>query len=99
MKYKIQIEPEAQSDIQRGIAWYNAQQKGLGRKFHGEVKEFLEYLKFSPFHEIKYDNVRCLPLKKYPYTLHFSINEIDKTVIIRAVFHASQDPEKWKTRL
>lgn len=41
MKYKIQIEPEAQFDIQEAITWYNERQKGLGRKFHSEVKIYL----------------------------------------------------------
>ena len=98
MKYKIQIEPEAQLDIQEAIDWYNVQQKGLGRKFYIEVKTYLKHLKTNPFFQIRYDGVRCLPLKKYPYTAHFTINDADKTVIVRAVFNTSRNPEIWKNR-
>ena len=94
MKYKIKIEPEALIDIQDSINWYNEQQKDLGKRFYKEVQEYFNSLKTNPFYAIKYDNIRCLPLKVFPYTIHFSINENDKIIIIRAVFQTSQDPKK-----
>ena len=99
MSYKIKIEPEAHLDIQDGISWYNSKQKGLGRRFHKEVFDYFEALKTNPFYEIKYDTIRCLPLKVFPYTIHFSIIENDKIVIIRAVFQTSLDPSSWKGRI
>lgn len=30
--------------------------------------------------------------------IHFTINEVDKIVIVRAVFHTSLNPEKWTER-
>ena len=60
----------------------------------GEVKEYLNSLKTNPLYAIKYDNIRCLPLKVFPYTIHFSVNETDKIIIVRAVFQTSQDPKK-----
>jgi toxin ParE1/3/4 len=98
MKYKIQIEPEAQQDIQDAVRWYNSQQKGLGRRFYDELKEFIAALKHNPLYQIRYDNVRCLPIKKFPYTLHFTINETEKLVVIRAVFHTSRHPNIPKKR-
>ena len=93
-KFKLKIEPKAKIDIQDNISWYNKQQKGLGRKFHKEVKEYLDSLKANPFYELKYDNIRCLPLKKFPFTIHFSVNEDERFVIARSVFKTSQDPTK-----
>ena len=99
MKYKIKIEPEANQDIQETINWYNERQKGLGRKFHNEIKNYFKHLKFNPFYEIRYDNVRCITIKKFPYTIHFTVNEVDNTVIVRAIFHTSRNPEIWKNRI
>ena len=95
MKYQIKIEGEAKFDIQEAITWYNTQQAGLGKKFHAEIKEYLNSLKISPFFEIKYDKIRCLPLKKFPYILHYTIDEINNFVIIRAVYHTGRNPELW----
>jgi len=73
MSYKINIEPVAHIDIQAGISWYNSKQNGLGKRFHKEVTDYIKALKTNPFYEIKYDSIRCLPLKIFPYTIHFSI--------------------------
>jgi hypothetical protein len=96
MVFKIKIETEAYDDIQEGIVWYNQQKAGLGIKFHKEVKEFLEVLKTNPFFQIRYKNTRCLPLKKFPFMIHFTIDEENSIVTIRAIFHTSQNPKIWK---
>jgi len=93
LKYKLKIEPEAKDDIQDNIKWYNEQQKSLGKRFYKEVKDFLNSLETNPFYAIKYDNIRCLPLKKFPYTIHFSVNEDDNIIIVRAVFQTSRKPK------
>ena len=98
MVFKIEIEPEAHQDIQEGIDWYNEQQAGLGRSFHAEVKTTFKKLKSNPFFQVRYDEVRCLPLKKFPYMLHFTISEQDKLVVVRAVFNTARDPKIWKNR-
>lgn len=38
MTYCVRIDTEAHEDIQAAITWYNQQQKGLGKKFHAEIK-------------------------------------------------------------
>ena len=98
MEFKIKIEPEAHEDIQEGIDWYNKKQRGLGRKFHTQVKTFFKHLETNPFYEVRYNDVRCLPLKKYPYMIHFTVDEKSKLVTVRAVFNTSKDPNIWKER-
>ena len=98
MAFKIKIEPEALQDIQKGINWYNEQSPGLGRKFLSEVKAYFKKLKTNPFYQLRYDNVHCLPLKKFPYMVHFTINEKENLVIVRAVFGTHEDPQKWTKR-
>lgn len=98
MAFDIKIEPEAHQDIQEGIDWYNEQQPGLGRTFYEEVKDAFKRLQTHPFFQIRYDKVRCLPLKSYPYMIHFTVDEQEKRVIVRAVFNMSRDPGIWKKR-
>lgn len=96
--FTIKTEPDAHQDIQEGINWYNKQQPGLGRKFHSEVKAYIKKLKINPFFQVRYDDVHCLPINKYPYMIHFTINETDKIVTVRAVFNTHKDPEIWRER-
>lgn len=98
MAFKIKIEPDARLDIQESIDWYDKQQKGLGKKFHAPILNSIERLVKSPHFEMRYDNVHCLPLNKYPFMIHFTIDEAQKIVVVRAIFHTSLNPEKWKNR-
>lgn len=98
MAFILKIEPEVLQDIQEGMEWYNKQQPGLGNTFYAEIKSFFEILKINPFFQVRYDEVRCLPLRKYPYMIHFTIDEERKIVIVRAVFNTSQNPVIWKKR-
>lgn len=96
--FKIKVEPEVVSDIQEGVDWYNEKQPGLGRKFYFEVRAAFTTLKKMPYFQVRYDAIRCFPLKKFPYMVHYSIDEGEKLVIIRAVFNTSQDPSLWSKR-
>lgn len=98
MSFQIKLESEALEDIQDGIDWYSDQEVELGRKFYTEVKEAINLLRESPFFQIRYDQVRCLPLKKFLFMIHYTLNEVENRVIIRAIFHTLRDPDIWKSR-
>ena len=98
MLFKVKIEPEAVEDIQGALLWYDKQQEGLGKKLFIEIKSCIKLLKSNPFYQVRYDRVRCLPLKRFPFMLHFTINESEKLVIIRAMFNTHRDIKTWKQR-
>ncbi|WP_224994965.1 hypothetical protein [Cesiribacter sp. SM1] len=98
MAYKIKIEADALQDIQQGIDYYNELQPGLGRKFLADVKASFKSLKLNPFFQVRYDEVRCLPLKKDPFMIHFTIDQANQLVVVRAVFNTYLDPDNWTKR-
>ncbi len=98
MSYDLFIEPLALQDIQKAIDYYDEQQVGLGDAFEKVLDNHFIAIEVNSFFQIRYDDVHCLPVKKYPYMIHFTINEVDNIVTIWAVFHTSQDPEKWSKR-
>lgn len=98
MAFTLVIDPRAMKDVQDAIDYYEDQQSGLGVRFENALNEHLLKLEKSPFFRIRYDNVRCLLVKKFPYMLHFSVNEDQQLVYIWAVLHTAQDPEMWKER-
>ena len=76
-KYKIKIEPEALRDIQAVTDWYNEQLQRLGSRFQKQVIVQINSLRSNPFgYAIRYAEVRCMIIKKFPFMVHFTIDEI-----------------------
>jgi hypothetical protein len=98
MPFRIKIDKDAKLDIQEGIYWYNSRKKGLGKEFHQEVKDFFDVLRNTQFFQVRYDETRCLPLKKFPYMIHYSVDEKNQMIIVRAIFNTSRNPKIWKSR-
>jgi hypothetical protein len=94
--FNVSISIRATDDIYKGVDYYNKQVDGLGKRFANEIKNTVKTLKKNPFFQIKYDNVRCLPLANFPYMIHYTINESLKLVEIFAIIHTSVDTEKWQ---
>ncbi|OXA80627.1 hypothetical protein SAMN05444397_105160 [Flavobacterium aquidurense] len=79
--------------------YYESLSNGLGTKFINEYQDYVETLKTFPFFEEKYNVVRTLPLKKFPYTIHFTVDENEKIVSIQAVTSNYQDPNTTRIKL
>ncbi|MDO9254635.1 MAG: type II toxin-antitoxin system RelE/ParE family toxin [Bacteroidales bacterium] len=100
MAFILLFAAEVQEDLQQGIDWYNEQQKGLGSRFFTSVKEQITRISKSPASiAIRYDEVRCVKIRDFPYLIHFMIFPDTNTVKIIAVFSTHRDPQMWKSRL
>jgi plasmid stabilization system protein ParE len=96
MKYKIKIEPQALSDIQKITDWYNDKQAGLGKRFQKTTIKQIDNLCSNPqVCAIRYKQIRCLLVKKFPYMAHFYINEQTSTIEVLAVISTSRNPKIW----
>lgn len=89
----FKIEPFAKNDIQLEINYYNEKQEGLGKKFHTEIKTSFNAIRQNPFYQIRYDNVRCLPLKKFHAMIHYTVDEVKNRIIVRAVINTNRNPK------
>jgi plasmid stabilization system protein ParE len=97
--YRIKISTYAISDMQEAGKWYNEQSLGLGSRFLKNVKEHINLLKSNPEnYSVRYDNVRCALIKKFPFLIHFIIDEANQVVEVFAVFHTSRSPKIWEQR-
>ena len=95
---KILIDIDALSDINSSMTWYEEQSTGLGIRFGKQVRSQINSLKVNPeAYSVRYLNVRCMLIKKFPFLVHFIITEND-TVNIFAVFHTSRNPKIWAGR-
>lgn len=97
--YKSIILPPAKEDIREAARWYNKQSTGPGKRFTAEVRESVRFIRQNPTAcNIRYDNVRTVVLKVFPFMIHYTIDEASKSVIISAVLHTSRDPKEWENR-
>ncbi len=100
MSYQVRILPVVSQDIRESIAWYNNQKKGLGKHFYAAVKSRIDYIRRNPQHyQTRYRNIRQAEVNKYPYLIHYIVEEDKKQVIVLGVIHTSRAPETWEKRI
>lgn len=97
--FKLQIEQNALQDIQEITDWYNSQLKDLGSRFQKQLKIQINSLKTNPhIYALRYANVHCMGVKKFPFLVHFTINDDDFVVSIFAIIHNSRNPKIWEVK-
>lgn len=97
--YNIKIDEDALNDLREIVIWYNNQLQNLGLRFHKQVKSQINSLKNQPYIcAIRYSDIRCMLIKKFPFMIHYTINEDFKLVEIYSIFHTSRNPEIWNSR-
>lgn len=88
MPYQFLYFDEALSDIQKAKLWYKEQKEGLEIEFAEAIeKSILNILRMPTAYAIRYQNIRIAHAKRFPYNIHFYINETTKIIIITAVVH------------
>jgi toxin ParE1/3/4 len=93
MPYTILITPTATEDIAVAIEYYNALAADLGYRFADLVAEYFDRIAELPTASaVRYKNVRCKPLKRFPYLITFTIDEPMHAINILRVFNTYQEP-------
>ena len=83
-KFSIKIDVEALEDIQKTTDWYNSVKNGLGAKFQKQVISQITKLNKNPYlFTIKYENVRCFLISKFPVSYKEIFNILSVSSLIR----------------
>ncbi|WP_269235398.1 type II toxin-antitoxin system RelE/ParE family toxin [Flavobacterium flavigenum] len=99
MNYKVIVSPIAIKNIEKAIEYYVLKAgKKVALNFLNDYKKVYKALQINPLHQFHDNNYRYLPFKKFPYIAFFIVDELTKTVFLNAVFHTSQNPEKYPIR-
>jgi plasmid stabilization system protein ParE len=98
MANSLLILSAAERDVSDAFAWYENRQSGLGLEFLRAVDARIRTIQRTPeacgFIANPY---RSAIVRRFPYVVLYTYR--DNTVTIYAVFHTSQDPQKWRARL
>ncbi len=94
MNYAVEFDPGAEQDLTDAFIWYEQQSDGLGAEFLRQVILQKDRLARNPLiHAVEYANIRRAFLGRFPYALHFQIE--DRTVRVLACLHFRQSPARW----
>ncbi|KAF2079241.1 type II toxin-antitoxin system RelE/ParE family toxin [Flavobacterium sharifuzzamanii] len=92
MSYKIVILEEAKADYKESLLFYKNINPKLAVRFNDSFKKSIAFITKNPFQfQIKYDDVRIIFFRTFPYAIQYSIYE--NSVIIKSIFHTSRDSD------
>ena len=93
-KYAVKLAPGAIEDIKEAIEWYESRlSAGLSSRFIKQLDESLIRLAMIPEKgSVRYDNIRCTLVKKFPYMIHYEINNDTKCIIVYRIFCTFRKP-------
>lgn len=94
MVYKISISPRAQNEIVKAVDFYAVHSVDAPNNFIKQLQKGYGILTINPYFRVQYKNARSLKLKKFPYSLFYTVDENLKSVRILSCFHNKRNPKK-----
>jgi toxin ParE1/3/4 len=96
MSYKVIASPLASKNIEDILEYYIYKvSEKVASYFLKDYRTTYKALQKNPFYQFHDTNYRFLPFDYFPYIAFFIVDEPSKTVFLNAVFHTSQNPEKY----
>ena len=73
------------------MAYYQQQQKGLGKKFENQIHTSFKKIQKFPFAaSLAYENVRYKIVEQFPYIILYEFDEVN--IYILRIFNTHQKP-------
>lgn len=98
MNFKIEFLAPASQELEDTFLWYEEKREKLGSELIDEIEIYLNLISENPFYfeaNNEKENLRKVPLVRFPYIIFYWVEENSKTVYIDAVFHAKRKPKKY----
>lgn len=97
--WQAEIISQAKADIQKTVLRYNERQVGLGKMFLENVRMDVALIQLNPSaFQRRYKEVRTKVMRRFPFLIHYFINDKQHKLIIVAVFHMKLNPLNLKKR-
>jgi toxin ParE1/3/4 len=100
VSWRLDIRQDALADIEAAVAWYEAQQPGLGADFartaRGAIRSLTEHPLIYRVRDRRRD-VRWFLTPRFPYRVFYRVQQ--ESVTVFAVIHAARHDRHWRRRL
>ena len=91
--FTVTFSPLALDDIEQATTYYEGVQFGLGKRFADQLQITLNAINRNPFFaSVRYDDIRCAQIKKFPYLVHYHILENELIITVIAVYATHREP-------
>ncbi len=90
--YEVKVLKAAEIDAAEAAAWYESQSPGLGHRFLDAFEDVLRKLPTFWNSEIRYSTVRTRAFIRFPYSIHYRVNEEKQIIAVEAVLHHKRKP-------
>jgi len=98
--YRLLYLDEVIKDVQDAKEWYKKQHNGLETEFAIAIESaLLQLLEKPAIYSIRYKNIRVAHPKRFPYNIHFYIDQANSAVVIIAIVHNKRHPKTAPKRL
>jgi hypothetical protein len=98
--FEVIRHPLLSLDLQQTIDYYNDKKDYLGNEFfHLAVKQLKSLKKDALLYQIRYEDVRCIQIHRFPFMIHYTLDLEQNKVFAHAVVNTNKDPnQNWKKR-
>ena len=95
---RVIFTPEADNEVADAYNWYESREPGLGEEFLRCMEACLQVVQRHPFaYPVAVDEFRSAPVRRFPFEIFYE--PIGDSITVYSVFHCSQDPQKWRSKL
>jgi plasmid stabilization system protein ParE len=96
MSYTLVNRPSVKSDIIEVVNYNKQINPAIAKQFLYRLKEAKTYIQNAPLSfQVKYNQVRTLLLKQFPYHIHYLVDDTKQQIVILAVVHAYKNPKDY----
>lgn len=93
--YSIRVLKATEKDIDMAFEYYSSINSKLGKRFIKLLNAAFNDLEKNPFYQIRYDNFRMKIIRKFPYVIHYVIDENRQVVLVYGVRCTYQNPDSY----
>lgn len=96
--FKVKLLKAAQEELHEAFLYYSKIEPDLGRKFISCMAEAMNSLEINPFYAIRYGSFRLKIVPRFPYLLHFIVDEKQQIVKVIGIRSMYLRPKRYKNR-
>ena len=95
---RLEFLPEAEAEFCEASLYYEAVEKGLGKRFRNEILEICSAMLEHPLlWRERAGGYRRVNAPVFPYYVAYFID--DDRIVVAAIAHGARQPDFWKERL
>jgi plasmid stabilization system protein ParE len=97
--FHLELDKRAQQDLIDHALYFETNAPGVGEKYLDAVAAHLKILAEIPYQRLRYEQIRCVPVLKYPFMIHYSVLTDRMILRVHSIIHTSMNPDQnWNRK-